>query len=635
MILHGTTVTTNALLTGTGARVGLLTTKGFRDILEMRRATRESLYDNKATPPPPLVPRYLRLGVEERIDAQGQEAVLLNERDLIDALSTFKEQGVEAIAISFLHAYANPAHENRAARLIAEQWPDVYLSISSEVLPQISVYERTSTTVLNSYCGPKLRSYLSNLQKVLSDEGFLGTILIMQSNGGMTSPKTAEKYAVHSLLSGPAAGVSAGIYSAGLLGFGDCVSLDMGGTSCDVCLTVGGSPMVSTEGYVARYRVMSPMLDINTIGAGGGSIAWVDSGRVLRVGPQSAGASPGPVCYGFGGTEPTVTDANLVLGYIEAGEFFGGRMKLDVAGARETIQERVAAPLGLGLVEAAYGIHTVVNTNMALAVRQVSVERGYDPRDFALVVGGGAGPIHACALAQELGCRATIVPRDASAFSAFGMLLVDVKHDYVRTYKTRVDRAEPGVITALFADMKRTALETLAGEQIEGERVGFVFELDLRYVGQYHEIKVEASEDEVANGISDQVVDRFHAKHGQMYGYSVPSAGVEVINLRLTAIGRTERPEVAARELVGSSPERAIRGTRDVYIGGLRRFVAVPVYDGQGLSSGNVVEGPAVIQHPTFTVILDMDHEAGCDRYGNYLIYPKAESERYGQRIAG
>ena len=401
IIVHGTTVTTNAVLTGNVAKTGLLTTKGFRDALQMRRGIREELYNNKYLPPPPIVPRYLRIPVEERVDFTGKVVRDVNLSDVESGIERFKEQGVAAVAICFMHAYANSQNEMTAEKSVRERIPAAYLSSSSTILPQVRFYDRVSTTVLNSAVGPILKGYLSNLTDRLKDEGFKGILLIMQSNGGVTSPETVTELAASTLLSGPAAAPIAGMAYTRVHGQDSFITIDMGGTSFDAALIKNLNPMVTTDGKVNRYALALPMMEINTVGAGGGSIAWIDEGGLLKMGPKSAGARPGPVCYGLGGSEPTCSDANLVLGYLNADFFAGGKMKLDAAGSKRAIREKVSRPLNLSVIEAAYGMFHIMNVNMASAIREISVQRGYDPREFLLVCAGGAGPIHAAMIAKD------------------------------------------------------------------------------------------------------------------------------------------------------------------------------------------------------------------------------------------
>ena len=411
--------------------------------------------DPKYPHPTPLAPRYLRLGVEERQDYRGQQVAAVDAAQLRERCAFLRAEAVEAVALCFLHAYANDQNEAAAAEIVATELPDVYLAVSSRLLPRIDFYRRTSTTVLDAYVGPKMAGYFARLLSRLGDAGFRGKLLVMQSNGGVIAPDLPTAAPVRTLLSGPAAGTVAGAAFARQLDYADCISLDMGGTSLDAALIMGGEPLIVGDGKLNRYDVAVPMVDIHSIGAGGGSIGWVDSGGLLHVGPQSAGAQPGPACYGFGGELPTCTDANLLLGYLNADYFLGGRMPLDAVAARQAVEEHVARPLGLSAEAAAAGMFELVNVNMAAGVRHVSLNRGYDPRDFPLVVAGGAGPIHAAMIAAELRIPVVIIPRASSTFSATGLLLADLKHDHIRTYAVACDQLDRQRVGALFAEMER------------------------------------------------------------------------------------------------------------------------------------------------------------------------------------
>ncbi|HMR72026.1 MAG TPA: hydantoinase/oxoprolinase family protein, partial [Rubrivivax sp.] len=437
-IVHGTTVTTNATLTSTGARTALLTTEGVRDALEMRRGIREAQYDNRYTNVVPLVPRARRLGIAGRIDRDGRELAPLDLAAVRAAVQRWRDDGVQAVAVCFMNAFANPAHEQAAAAIVRAEWPEAYLSVSTEVLPAIRFYDRVSTTALNAYVGPKLGHYLDRLVERLAGVGFGGLLLIMQSNGGVITPAAARAKAALTLLSGPSGGPGAGLHYVAALGRDRVITTDMGGTSFEASVAVG-MPLVKNDGEIARHRIALPMLDIHTIGAGGGSIGWLDDGGLLRMGPQSAGADPGPACYGRGGTLPTTTDANLVLGYLDPGYFAGGTMPLDVAAARRAIETHIARPMGLSIEQAAAGMYRVACNNMAQGVREVTIKRGFDPREFPLIPGGGAGPIHGCTICSELGIPLQVVPREASVLCAFGMLMGELRHDFVRTFVTRLD----------------------------------------------------------------------------------------------------------------------------------------------------------------------------------------------------
>jgi N-methylhydantoinase A len=622
-IVHGTTITTNAVLTGEGALTGFVTTKGFRDVLNMRRGLKERQFE-KYAPPPPLIPRHRIHVVEERVTADGEVMTPLNEDDVRAAARRLAEQGVEAVAVSYLWSFLNPAHERRTGEILEEELPDVYVSLSTEVLPQIRVYERHSTTALNAYVGPVLQRYLVRLQEELASRGFGGTLLIMQSNGGVMSPELAQRFASHTLLSGPAGGPQAGVFYGATHGLANEITIDMGGTSFDVSLVADGTPTVTTEGEIGGHRIAAPVLDIHTIGAGGGSIAWMDSGGLLAVGPKSAGADPGPACYGRGGRQPTVTDADLLLGYLDPEFFHGGELRLDVDAARRAIAG-IATALGVDETEAAAGIYRVVNANMAAALSVVSIQRGHDPREFVLVVAGGAGPIHAAEIARELEIPLILIPRESSVFCAVGMLISDLKHDYVRTYARDLDKVDLSEIDSLYREMADDARATLREEGVMDDRIDSEHAVDLRYIGQFNEVEVPAQGGgEVTAEALDAMLSSFHARHDTLYGYSMPGAPVELINLRVSVRGVTDKPQFSSVEPVGEDPSAAKRAERRAYFDG--EFVEVPVYDALRLANGNVVRGPAIVDQPTTTIVVPPGVELVCDHFNNFLMHPQGTS---------
>ena len=661
-IVHGTTVTTNAVLTRRGARTGLLTTKGLRDALEMRRGIREEQYNNRYTNVEPLVPRHLRFTVEERLDYKGDIVTPLKQTDVLDAAKLFKKEGIEAIAICFMNSFANDTHESMAEKIIKEEFgsdlgesyegfdkpsegpgesndgPDnssPYLTVSSSFFPSIRFYERTSTTVLNSYVGPILKSYIKSLIKKLKDVGFKGVLLIMQSNGGVVSPQIAMDKAAVTLLSGPAAGPVAGIEYTSVQGYDDCLTIDMGGTSFDAALIKDKTPLVTTEGEINRLRIALPMLGIVTIGAGGGSIGWVDEGGLLRMGPQSAGSKPGPACYDLGGELPTCTDADLVLGYLDKDFFAGGKIPLNYERAERTIKEKIADPLGMNVVEAAAGMYRVINVNMASGVREVSVKRGHDPREFPLVVAGGAGPVHACMIALELEIPVMVIPKESSIFCAAGMLMSDLKHNFVRTYSTSLNKLDKRKFRSLFNEMRKEATELLRSENIPEGSIQHIYSLDMRYVKQYHEVNVEMTKDELERGNIESVVSKFHPEHNRLYGYSLEEVGtpIELINLRLTSIGKTIKPKFKKEEYDELDPSKALKKKRKVYLPLKGAFEEVPVYDGHKLRYGNRVEGPAVIEQVNTTTFVTPEYNILCDKYGSYTMYLKTKEKEIKEKL--
>ena len=634
-IVHGTTVTTNAVLTRKGAKTALLTTKGLRDALEMRRGIREEQYNNHYTNVEPLVPRYLRYPIEERLDYKGDVLTEIKESDVKDAVRLFEKEDVEAVAICFMNSFANGSHETVAAKVIKEKMPTAYLTVSSEFLPSIRFYDRISTTVLNSYVGPILRSYLTSLIQKLKDIGFDGVLLIMQSNGGVVSPESAIESAAVTLLSGPAAGPMAGIEYTSIQDYDDCITIDMGGTSFDAALIKDKTPLVTTEGEINRLRIALPMLGIYTIGAGGGSIGWVDEGGLLRMGPQSAGSNPGPACYDLGGELPTCTDADLVLGYLDKDFFAGGRMLLNYDRAVKAIKDKIADPLGMDVTQAAAGMYRVINVNMASGVREVSVKRGHDPREFPLVVAGGAGPVHACIIAQELEIPVMIIPKESSIFCAAGMLMSDLKHDFVRTYSTPIHGMDIEKFQALFHDMEKEATALLKSEHIPENAIQHIYSLDMRYIKQYHEVNVEIRKENLEKGDLVSIVRSFHPEHNRLFGYSLEEekTPIELINLRLLSVGRTVKPRFKQEKYDKKDPEKALKMKRKVYLPLLEQYVDIPVYDGHKLRYGNKVAGPALIEQVNTTTFVTPEYNVLCDRYGSYTMYLKTRENEVTKKL--
>ncbi|MFT7460350.1 MAG: N-methylhydantoinase A [Planctomycetota bacterium] len=622
-IVHGTTITTNATLTGEGAITGFITTRGFRDVLNMRRGLKERQFEKYAQPPP-LVPRHLIQTVEERIDVGGKILSALNEDDVRAAATYFKEHQVEAVAVSFLWSFRNPVHELRVREILEEALPGVYISLSVDVLPQIRVYERNSTTALNAYVGPVLTRYLSRLQEELASQEFKGKLLIMQSNGGVMSPQVAQRFASNTLLSGPAGAPMAGVFYGSTHNFKNVITVDMGGTSFDVALVKDATPTVTTEGQIGEHRIASPILDIHTVGAGGGSIAWVDGGGLLAVGPKSAGAEPGPACYGRGGTQATVTDAQFVLGYLDPVFFEEGEISFDGEAARKAVSDNVAKVLNMDLVTAADGIYQLVNNSMAAALGVVSVERGYDPREFVLVVAGGAGPIHAAAIARELEIPLILIPRESSVFCAAGMLISDLKHDYVRTYANDIDQINFDEVNTLFGQMAESAVDTLKSESVKDADLKIHYSADLRYVGQFNEVEVVAPESGKLDKAALEIMcQAFHDRHDALYGYSMQGAVLELINLRVSGSGRTEKPNQETYAKTDKDLASAKIGQRLAYFED--DFLETPVYDGLKLENGMQLSGPAIVVQPTTTIVVPPDFALKCDEFNNYLMFPVDE----------
>ena len=631
-LVHGTTVATNATLTRSGARCALLTTEGVRDALEMRRGIREEQYNNRCTNVQPLVPRARRLGIGGRIDRDGGELAPLDHNAVRDALARWRADGVQAVAICFMNSFANPAHERAAAELVRREMPEAYLSVSSEVLPSIRFYDRVSTTALNAYVGPKLGHYLDQLVNRLAGAGFGGLLLIMQSNGGVISPRSARDKAALTLLSGPAGGPGAGLFYAGAHGQQRCITTDMGGTSFEASIAVG-APLVKNDGEIARHRIALPMLDIHTIGAGGGSIGWLDAGGMLRMGPQSAGADPGPACYGKGGRLPTTTDANLVLGYLDAAFFAGGRMALDLAAARQAIDQHIARPMRLSVEQAAAGMYRVACNNMAQGVREVTIKRGFDPREFPLIPGGGAGPIHGCLICSELQIPLQIVPREASVLCAFGMLMCELRHDLVRTFVTRLEGIDWTRLNALVEAMAAEGARLLDDERIPAPSQRIELRLDCRYIKQYHEVSVALPLEVVERRDAGAIAAAFHAEHQRLFGYSLQAEGapVELINLRLQAIGATERPAYRSEPAGDAGAGAALKGRRAVYVPERDAFAEVAVYDGHRMRCGHRIAGPALVEQQTTAIFVSDAFDCVVDALGSFVLFAKGRDDLLGR----
>jgi N-methylhydantoinase A len=623
-IVHGTTVATNALLERKGARVGLLTTEGHVDILEMREGLKDDRYNLRVPPPEPLVPRDLRLGVAERIRHDGRVETALGTASLGQAIAALKAKGVESVAVCYLHSYRDPTHERMTAQAVRAVMPDCYVSLSSEVLPQIKEYERTCTTVVNAYVGPALKRYLRRLEARLREAGFAGPLLVIQSHGGVATVADAVRLAAGAVLSGPAGGVAGSRHVARLIGHGDLIPFDMGGTSTDISLVTGGEAAIASDRRFAGQRVGLQSLDIVSIGAGGGSIARVDAGGVLHVGPESAGALPGPACYGHGGTAATVTDANLVLGYLDAGNFLGGRTRLDTAAAARAV-DGIAAALGVDRIAAAEGIHRVVNTRMAEGVRLVSVRRGIDPRRFALLSFGGAAGLHITEIARQLDLRRVVVPRLAAVLSAWGMLASDLRYEIARTHIGDASALAADELRRIYREMEEDGRQRLAAAGFTGP-VRVRRSADMRYGEQIFEIPVELDElDWSRADLVQQMAAAFHARHEALYTYALRGQEAVLVNARVAVIGvlpaAPMEPARAARE---AAPPRS---RRRVQLGGWQE---VPVFGFDDVAAGQVVEGPAIVESATTTVLLRGGDRAEVTPLGwlDVAVSPPAEAAR-------
>ncbi len=635
-IVHGTTVVTNALIEGDVARTAFVTTEGFRDLLEIARQIRPSLYDLRFVKPRPLVPRHLCFEVPERLGARGEVVAPLDEAAVAAVAARLRDEGVEAVGVCLLHAYVEPRHERRVGELLRELLPGVLVSLSTDVAPEPREYLRATTTLVNASIRPVAARYLANLDRRLRDLGIGAELLVMQSGGGVYSSAAAHELPVFMVESGPAAGVIGAARAGARIDLPHLVSFDMGGTTAKAGLVLDGRPRVTKDYEVGEqagpstggtratgYPIRTPVVDLVEIGAGGGSIAWVDAGGGLRVGPRSAGADPGPACYGRGGTAPTVTDANVVLGRLNPQYFLGGELELDAERAWTAIERDVAGPLGLDVVAAADGIVAIANAAMVGALRLVSVQRGYDLRELALVSFGGAGPVHACALARDTGALAVVVPPAPGLASSVGLLATDLEHDFAVSLVAPADEADAGAVERAFAALEARGRAALSGEGVAGGRVAYRRAVDLRYTGQSHEIAVEVDTDAgiLDRAALDELVVRFHAEHRRAYGFSAPGEPVELVALRLTAVGRIPQPEPArlAPHAQGEGPA-APQGTRPVHFAEAGGFVACAVHARERLGAGAVVAGPAIVEEVDSATVVHPGFSARVDTFGNLLV---------------
>jgi N-methylhydantoinase A len=628
-LIHGTTVATNAIIEGKGSKTALVTTEGFRDVLEIARQIRPKLYDIFCDKPLPLVPRHLCFEVPERLDFMGRVLEPLKEEAVRAVSREIEKEQVEAVVICLLHSYVNPEHEQRVGRIISEELPGIFVSLSSDVCPEMREYYRASTTTINSLLMPVVTRYLEKLENRLSDIGVHVALHLMTSSGGIMSSRVARREPVHLIESGPAAGVIAVTYLSSLLGIKNVISFDMGGTTAKACLIEGGVPKIAPHFEVgsaavadntgAGYPVRTPVVDLVEIGAGGGSIAWIDPGGALRVGPKSAGADPGPACYGRGGQDPTVTDANLLMGRISPKYFLGGEFELypDLA---ERAVKRLAQKLNMGLMETVNGIIQIANANMVGAIRLVSVQRGFDPRDFVLMAYGGAGPMHANGLARELSMPTVLIPMSPGVTSALGLLVSDIKHDYVRTYMRQTDKVDFQKLNQLYQQLETQASQVLSEEGVVGDDVRFLRFIDMRYVGQSYELKIDVPQGDLRIGDELNLNAAFFKAHEQAYGYADTTEPTEVVSLRLTAIGAIRRPELSQLEQGEQDSEDAVKGERDVYFSEVGKMVRCKVYSRYLLKGANKVVGPAIVEEIDSTVVIHPNYFADIDAYGNILI---------------
>src|SRR3954467_6155341 len=604
-LIHGSTIAINTLIERTGAKTALVVTRGTRDVYIIGRGNRPEAYNLLFHKHSPLVSRRLTREVEERLLASGEEHQPLNRASVADACQVLAAEGVEAVAVCFLHSYLDPAHERVAGEMIRKALPNAYVSLSHDILREYREFERMSTTVVNAYIGPKVGGYVQNLKSSLGAIGFAGDLSIMRSNGGVMTPEVATQRPVAMMESGPVGGIIARAQVGLALGFANVISFDMGGTTAKASLIRDGEPTLApgyyVGGYASGHPVMLPMIDVVEVGAGGGSIAWIDDIGALKVGPQSAGADPGPICYKGGGSEPTITDANVVLGRLDPDNFLGGTMKLDAQGAARGIAGKIAKPLKMDTVAAAQAIVDIAIAKMSLAVREVSVEKGYDPRDFALVASGGAGPLHVIAIARELHIPSVIVPLFPSHFSALGMLLADERHDFIRTFYSDLAAVDFAVLAKIHHEMVAEATASLrhaAGAERQ-------IHLDLRYVGQEFTLQVPVSVGQIERADRAGIRIAFDALYEHRYAHHSPDEPVEMVNIRLAMIGK--RPKLSFPRFAKGERAQPSR-QREVYFSDTRKALPCPVYQRETLGAGGEIAGPALIQeHGTTTVLFERD----------------------------
>lgn len=622
LCINGTTVGLNALITHNGAKTGLICTQGHEDSIEIRLGHKEDghRYDPEYPPATMLVPRHLRRAVSERVVSNGTVHTPMNEDDVRAACEYFIAQGVDSVAISFVWSVLHPEHEMRAAEIVQEMMPDVRLTIGSQLYPQVREYTRTSTAIVNAYLAPILQRYVEAVDGYFRELGSQHPVRYFQSNGGLALGKVVSDQSVYAINSGPASAPQAALDVAAPWGDKNIITCDMGGTSFDITLTREGKANVNKNIDFLRYRIGIPMIQVETLGAGGGSIGWIDEMGLMQMGPQSAGAEPGPACYGQGGEMPTTTDANLALGYLNDDGLVGGRLPLDVEKSREAIKNHLADPLGLSLEKAAYGMFTIVNNNMVNAIRRVSVERGYDPRDFVLMGAGGATGAHITALAREMGISKVLISKLASGLCAYGQILSDVKYNYMAPAPIRLDDAGAAErLNELFSGLEARGRDDLSGDGFGKDDIEISRGLDMRYVGQVHECTVEIDTFNIDKPSLEQIKEAFHTRHKELYTYDEPQSPIEVVNVESTILGKVAKP-ARASIAKGSGAAGAKKGARAMVFSLDGKAQETPVYDGAKLGSGDSLSGPAVIEEETTTIVVEPGWDVSLHESGVYVL---------------
>ena len=625
LCINGTTVGLNALIQHKGSPVGLICTEGHEDSIEIRLGHKEDgyRYDPDYPPAVMLSPRFLRKGIRERILSNGKVKISINEDDVREACKIFVDEGVNSIAISFIWSVLNPSHEIIAEKIVREMMPNAFITVGSRLYPQIREYTRTSTAVTNAYLSPTLKSYVSAINEYFISLGGENNVRYFQSNGGLATGDVMTDRSVYAINSGPASAPIAGLSIANPFKYKNVITVDMGGTSFDITLTKGGSTNLNKNVDFLRYRIGVPMIHVETLGAGGGSIGWIDEMGLLQVGPQSAGANPGPACYSKGGEKPTVSDANLVLGYLNPDGLIGGKLPLNYENAFNSIEKNIAKPLGMEVEKAAYGIFTIVNSNMVNGIRRVTVERGYDPRDFVLVAGGGATGAHITALAKEMGIDTVIVSKLSSGLCAYGQIISDVKYNYMATIPTRLDSIKAAEkINKTFKEIESKGIEHLNKDGFEEKKINTYRSLEMRYVGQIHECTVNIDFFEITEETLQNIKEAFHNRHEELYTYSEKDSPVELVNIESTIYGRIDRPNYSELENKGQIND-ALKISRNLIFSEKGNSLKTLVYDGNKLSPGNLIDGPAVVEEDTTTLVIENGWFLELHKSGTYIIKRK------------
>lgn len=634
---HGATVGANTIIEHKGVRTAIVATEGFGDLIEIRKGQRTptdplDMYDLQMDLPQdyvggydPLVYKPYRFEVPERVNYKGDVIKPLDEDAVRRIAKEIRAKDVKAVAICYLFSFVNPKHEQRTAEILRQMLPDVPISVSSEILPIIREYERLSTTTLNAYIMPIMQSYVQNLRNKLSARGFNREYYIMQSSGGIMSSELAGLRPIYTIDSGPAGGVSAAADLGLALGYPNVIAFDMGGTTAKVCVIHEGKPSVTTQFWAdGKYFIGAPVMDMAEIGAGGGSIVWLDDANSVHVGPQSAGAKPGPACYQLGGTEPTITDTDMVLGYINSDYFLGGDMKVTIEASRAAIKKKVADKLGMSLTEAAHGIYRLVNANMEGAMRVVTVQRGYDPRDFTMVAFGGTAAVHAVRMAQELRIPRIVVPMIPGCFSAVGLVTADARYDTFRSYVTRASQADPERMQAIYNEMEDEGLSKIKELGFKKKEVLLKYEIAMRYVGQSHEVTFEIPKPRITRNFIGKLQEMFHERHETLFGHSSPGSATEFVTLAVSATGPMPKSQMFEIDKGTASPERARKKDRKAYFEEFNDYVDCPTYERSQLKAGNVLVGPAIVEQMDTTTVIPPRQKAKIDKFGNIIIDVKA-----------